>query len=330
MTRFSDTLGQMLSRLQINIFRSAALATVGLLSVIGVFSVPRTMMVKAHSGTGPPYLMINSKYAQTNPLYIPTPNPKVNVGLDIAPEVYLVNVPIHFVVDQVQLQIPDDVFQATTFRWSWNEGETATTTGTDIHHTYSVIGSHLMSLEAKGPDSADFVLIDSVQLDILPTLEYQRPSLAMMVVGKNGDTFRTGSPIQFFARAAADPSASISDYFWVLDKEHTSSNVAPVNTYTEKDFFTFAYVRVRDSQGFQAFAGSQVSGDNGQITFFQPPATEGLPFIDAAQVRVAAPTAEITQRSGRRTRWWSIGGGIALILIVGSLLQSPTIKRRQP
>ena len=285
-------------------------ATVG-----GIFcGVP---VAKAHNGGGPPYLSINGKYAGANPLSVPLAHQVIMVGLDRAPELYLVNTPIHFVIDPAQIQLPANVFKQTIFRWSWAEGSPATDAGPSVTHTYSHIGSYFMSVEAKGPDSNDFSLIDSVQLDIVDNLQYKLPTATIALRSTARKVYGSGQSIPLTIEATADTSASISSYRWAFNDGRTVLSKYTVLNYSDRDFFDFMVAEVKDSNGFVGIDEAQVNGDNGVISF--------SPASGLHQLPLSSDTTGLGQASSNTKfpLWEYALGGILLLTIAIGIMKFP-------
>ncbi len=84
---------------------------------ISFFFLSTSASVFAHEGDGPPFVKVNDIYAQTNPLFEGIPTEKgLIIPQDIAPHTYLVNTPIHLVIDPVQLGLDPSTLNEVEFR----------------------------------------------------------------------------------------------------------------------------------------------------------------------------------------------------------------------
>lgn len=226
--------------------------------------------VYAHAGGGPPFLKINGTFSQTNKLYAGGTN--ISVSQDDAPEKYLVNTPIEFEIDTTQLQVPKEILEQSQFRWTWEEGSTAYEYGTKISHTYTKPGSYLMLLDVKTNEDPRFLVINTVQLDIVENKTYQTPRAKISVVG---NSYKSGKSISFKAQAVADPNASIKEYTWYFGNEEPRTGKDVTFTYKEPLFFDYIFLKVTDSNSFYAYDAVQVSGDEGNIAFYSLSQNEG-------------------------------------------------------
>src|SRR5258706_9573209 len=150
----------------------------------------------AHTGGGPPFLEVNGKYALTNPFFSNDPN--INIPQDVNPETspLYVNEPISFIIDTDKLLVPPNIARASTFRWTFDENTGEQQIGKDLTYTYHKAGSHLITLEVNAPGETEFLVIDTVQIDILPDKNYHLPKASMAVQTDKGSVAK---PILFTA-----------------------------------------------------------------------------------------------------------------------------------
>lgn len=257
--------------------------------------------VDAHAGGGPPFLLINGKYAQANKLYAGGAN--ITISMDDAPEKYLVGQPIQFKVDAEKLLVPKDVIEKSTFRWSWEEGSQAYDYGLEVSHTYPQQGSYLMSLMVKGPEEADFLILDTIQMDILPRSGYRTPTAAIHIVGKS---YKTGKPVDFTSKTTTDPSTSVKAYEWHFGAEPPVREADTSYTYKDAYLFDYIFLKVADGNGFYVWDAIQVSADNGEIEFFS--LQSNSPNVPTVSGGLTLPSA--------KTLMGSIGA-VILVVIIG-------------
>lgn len=224
--------------------------------LLGLF--PQTVL--AHSGGGPPFLLINGTYAQTNPYYLG--GPQVPVSQDLPPEKYIVNEPLQLVIDTTKLQVPKDIIDQSSFRWSFYDGSKDYHYGTKLSYTYPKVGSFLMNLEVKGPQDQEYFLLDTVQMNIVPSQGYQLPTAK---IATTDTKFLSGKPIHFVAQTTADPSSGIQSYHWYFSNQKAGQDQNPIYTYTEKLFVEYVFLQVVDKNGVAAIDAIQSVGTDGVI-----------------------------------------------------------------
>lgn len=278
-------------------------------SLLAVLSWLNVQPSLAHSTEGLPYLSINGTFVQENPLTNELPNQEYQLGLDSSPEVYLVNQPLSFVIDQTRLQVTDDIWQASSFRWTWDEGAVPTDTGPEITHQYSSIGSHLVTLELKTPGSSEFEILNTLWVDVVSDINYTLPTVFIYLVADEGQTQKTGDNLSFYAKVTNDPSTSITTFQWDFGKGRLTSGQTTYMIFPDQDFFSYITLRVKDSNGFVAHDGTQVGGTQGVITFFQPPDGEGLPTL--------TPFRDAVVEADKSSTWGWIIGGLGVVLCIG-------------
>lgn len=218
----------------------------------------------AHVGGGPPFLVVNGVYAQTNPYFFN--DPSINIPQDYTGKTYLVNNPIDLFVDTKQLMVPPDIVARSTFRWTFAEGSTDYAYGVKLTHTYTKPGSYLLSLEVKAPEEAQYTLIDTVQLDVLPNDHYQLPKASMAIAT---DHRNANKPLFFQSNYSVDPSTKLKNIIWGFGDGATSVQSDAYHTYTSlQDYSTFPVIfRVTDTNGFKGYAGVIVESIKGKLHF---------------------------------------------------------------
>ncbi len=220
--------------------------------------------VSAHTGSGPPFLLVNGQYAQTNPFYMGVPDFKLLISQDVSPAKYLVNQPIQFSIDGPKLQVPQDVLSHSTFRWSFENGSTDYKFGLTQPYTYSKVGSHLLSVWVKGPQETEYTLIDTVKVDVVPNMHYQLPQTKITV---SGNKLQLHQPLSFYNNTTTDKSAKVQSYLWYLDNNSYTTQANPVYTYNQGDFLNYVFLQVTDSNGFLVDAAITVDGTGQDLAF---------------------------------------------------------------
>jgi hypothetical protein len=229
--------------------------------------------VNAHIGGGPPILKINDKYAQTNP-YFQQEVIAMNVSQDVAPETYLVGKQIKLAIDVPQLlkqtTFPSDVKNTISFRWSVFQGtnfdnvEKTYEYGDQVSYTFQKAKSYLVLIEAKNTDD-EFIVIDTVQLNVVPSLAYRLPTVSLFV----GQDKNPEKPMFFVSQANVDSSSKIAKSLWDFGEnkllegssiERTFDPMTPYNT-------RMVFHRIVDSQGLSTDVGFAAENFQGAIRF---------------------------------------------------------------
>lgn len=274
-------------------------------------------MVSAHVGGGPPFLEINGKYALTNPFF--SNDPAINIPQDTNPETakLFVNQPIHFAIDTDKLLVPPEVAAASTFRWTMDENSTNHLFGKSFTFQYKETGSHLITLEAKGPNETDFLVIDTIQADILPDANYHLPKASIAVATNNRDSIK---PILFKSSIHSDPSAKITKMIWGFGDGQNSTDANSLHHYNNAaNYATFPVVfRIVDSHKFFSDAGVVVQVRNGKFSFIDANGKENtIPVSDKIEEEKKQP-----KPSSFNPLFIIVGLGIAILGVIVFLYKS--------
>lgn len=270
--------------------------------LICLFFTPKA---SAHTGGGPPFLEVNGKYAQTNPFFSNDPN--INIPQDSNPETapLYINEPISFIIDTDKLLVPPDIAHASTFRWTFDENSGEQQTGKNLTYTYHKAGSHLITLEVKAPGETDFLVIDTVQIDILPDKGYHLPKASMAVETDKG---LVSKPVSFTAHIQVDKTAKVKAMIWGFGDGASSKSQNVTHLYKDvPNYATYPVVfRVVDDHGFISDAGIIAEAKNGIFHFIDGNGKEGtIPVSDIAK--------SVSEKKNDRKQGFSI---IALITII--------------
>jgi hypothetical protein len=178
----------------------------------------------------------------------------------------LVNKPISLYVDTNQLLVPPDIAAASTFRWTMAEGSKEYKFGQKLQYTYTKPGSYIMSLEVKAPGESDFLLIDTLQLDVLPYSNYKLPQAHISIAT---DHRQSKKPMLFQSTFSADPSTKVSAIIWGFGDGATSTKKDVLHTYTNlQDYATIPVIfRVTDKNHFSGYAGVILLANKGTLHF---------------------------------------------------------------
>lgn len=218
----------------------------------------------AHVGGGPPFLMVNGVYAQTNPYYFN--GQAITIPQDFTGKTYTVHTPITLFVDTKQLLVPPDVANASTFRWTMAEGSKEHSFGQKLVYSYNKPGSYIISLEVKAPGETNFLLIDTVQLDILPNATYKLPQVHIAVAT---DHRQGEKPMVFQSNFSVDPATKIASTTWGFGDGKTATQPTVLHTYTNlPEYATIPVVfRVQDTNHFSSYAGVILISNKGTLHF---------------------------------------------------------------
>lgn len=278
-------------------------------------------VAQAHLGGGPPFLKINGKDAQTNSLNqgasvmtIPWDNP---------PETYHINQPITFEIDVSELMkattVPPEYANDIKIRWSVATGDNfeikgeSYDEGSRITKTIADGGSYLIIIEAKLPADSDFILINTVQINVLPSTEYELP-FASVFIGTQFDDVKKN--VLLVSDASTDPSANVKKQLWdfgdgiLQEGESITRKFEDVETMGTEQVFH----RVVDEQGFIADVGFMAENQNGKLQF--------LPFDNEKNLSVTVGTyQDAAVRAGRAQNKLSVpaflGVGSGIIVLIG-------------
>ncbi len=233
--------------------------TISILTAVFV-TITHPSPLSAH-GSGPAYLKVNERYAQSN-LSASVQDPQLKIGQDRSPyEKYLVNTPINFEIDIANFPIPENLKKEVQIRWIWDEGDTNYGKGTKISHTYDQIGSHHISMQGKLPNESDFATVNTITVDVVPDMNYIVPSATISVPEFGLHAYK---PLHFTANVTKDPSTEIESYFWKLDEKVYKTESAPTHNYNQKGYLAKQVIlRITDKNGLEGFAYLALVGDAG-------------------------------------------------------------------
>ena len=169
-------------------------------------------------------------------------------------------------------------------------------------HAYTKEGSHLVTLEALAPGDTSYIVLDTVQVSIVPQSGYKLPTVA---VAAQRDSFASQKPLTFISQARVDPSVQPAAYLWDFGDGSTSTAASPQHTYADSDFSHFVYVQLTDSYGLKATNGISVTGDRSKISL--------TPLIVTAS---AVPLVDVPQAPKRSATSNSLIIGLAFLVIL--------------
>jgi len=210
---------------------------------------------------GIPFLQINNKQVLVNPAFSGYTDLKMIVPQDLAPDKYLPGTKLNFTIDPQALGFPQETLNQSKIRWSWDSGDRQYSTELNPQHTYTEIGSHIVTMEILFPGNPDYIVYDTIQIDIVPSLSYQLPNT---IITTNGIDVDTTKEITFTQKTTTDPSASVQSYLWKLDSGVYATEPEPKYNYKRTDFFEQVYLQTKDSKGF--LSTTVISVTNGKVS----------------------------------------------------------------
>lgn len=227
----------------------------------------------AHSGTGPPFLSINGKLANTNPYS--------SAMEDFGPQNYLTGQPITFSLDMKALNIPPSVAENSKFRWSFSNSNKNYEYGQELSHTFTIPQTYFVTLDALPPETETYVPLDTIQINVLPNNNYHLPKDTISV---RVDSIKSTSPIQFLSNVTLDPSATSVSYFWDFGDGDSSREKNPTHIYQGTDFAYLVSLKLTDSNKFVTYTGLIAGANNGKL-YFEDPFTKNkkISVHDASQ-----------------------------------------------
>lgn len=269
--------------------------------------------VEAHVGGGPPFLVVDGVYAATNPYYFN--DPAINIPQDYTGKTYLVNKPISLSIDLQQLLVPPDIAAKSTFRWTFSEGSSQHEFGTRLEHTYTKPGSYIISLEALAPGETQYVLLDTVELDVLPNAQYKLPTALMAVETTHRQSTK---PILFKSTYATDTSTKVKNIIWGFGDGTTATQQNVLHTYTNlQDYSTFPVIfRITDANGFKGYAGVIVEASQGSLHFVNNVGKENtIPVSNTITAETSTVSNKVTGAGPSLLVFIIIGGVIFIVII---------------
>jgi hypothetical protein len=232
-----------------------------LTAILMLSLIIRLPLASAH-GSGPPYLLVNGRYAQTNPIQGLATD---IFSLDTTSETFVVGESIQFEVDLKNLGFNADV------RWKWNKSDSNYEEGLKQRHTYSKPGSYFVTLQVKGPPTNNkFADFNSVRINVAPKEGYVAPSVKIVAEGKDGGE---EWDVTYKAEVTKDPSATIESYKWFLGDGAQADSQLINHSYKKGFYQAFPFLIVEDSNGLFAAMAFQIDESNNKFTI------KALPFF---------------------------------------------------
>jgi hypothetical protein len=225
-----------------------------------LFLLASPSSIYAHAGGGPPFLKINDKYAYSNPFYIIQPS--FIIPMDAISDNFVVGQQINFKIDTAFLGVPEEILKQSTFRWQFEENGPFIE-GLEHKYTYNKTGSYLVTIEAKGPGDSSYIVLDSLQINVIPSQLYQAPSV---FIKSDSETSTLGKPIKFYADIKTDPSTSIKSYQWDFGDKKLRSGKEETATFSENDIYQPVFLKITDTNNLTSHTAIAVSSKDNKIT----------------------------------------------------------------
>src|SRR5579859_6854604 len=163
------------------------------LALIVIALIHPVQRVAADPGGTTPFLTINGRYTTLYPVSVSSlPYTQFNVPLYAAPDSYLLNQPLTFVLDSNLMPISRDDLPHAQFTWDFGDGTKAE--GLQNTHSYTKIGSYILTVQVENaPHYTPLNFYDpslpfnAVLINILPDSAYQLPQ-AVIAINHQGVT----------------------------------------------------------------------------------------------------------------------------------------------
>lgn len=228
--------------------------------------------VSAHAEGLTPFLSINGVSPDMHPLQkesiITT---SIVIPEDLAKESYLINEPVSFTIDTDVLAkvYSEDALSTITYEWDFGDGASAE--GTAVRHTYTSIGSKIVTIYANFNDPEAGLppqKIEIVQVNIAPDASYTLPQPYIIANNKalDGDSHEVNmqNPVAFDVQFRNTPSADIASYQWDFGEGGKSTAKKAVYRYTTDPAIVTPVLKVTDKNGFIVFTSGLLT--NGKTT----------------------------------------------------------------
>jgi len=215
-----------------------------------------TTQTYAHLAGQPPFFLINGTYTGYYPVYVTSLKDFV-LPQDTAPENYLPNQSLNFEIDSAMLPFPQSIIDKTTFSWDFGDGTKAE--GLTAKHSYTKIGSFLLTITANYGsyrDSNTRPILQAILLNIVPNKNYKLPKAIIKVNGETIEDPNSSIPlnekkITLDASSSVEGSAKITSYFWDIGDGKSTHQRIFEHSYTDYNkTYIFPLLRVVDANGF--------------------------------------------------------------------------------
>jgi opacity protein-like surface antigen len=203
----------------------------------------------AHS-TAPSFFQINGKITTHNELAEMVTGSTIKLPKDVAPDNYVVNQPIDFAIDPNALQMVYGQQAVDRAKYNWDYGDGTKATGTTNRRTYSKPGTYLLTIQADFGSGSPAQLIESVHMNIVPTLTYQMPAANIKVNGKAADDpTRSNLEVDFKNELTFEAPPGAKEYQWDFGDGRSASGQRVSHKFKRSDVLAVPLLRVKDANG---------------------------------------------------------------------------------
>lgn len=208
----------------------------------------------AHDMSETPFFTVNGVGAHPNPLHTAGIEPsKVIIPHDIMQVTYLINQQLFFKLteEQVSERFPESIYGPVEFSWDFGDGTKAT--GIENRHTYTSIGTKIVSIEATFPESDEkSQIVDQVILQVYPNIYYKLPKATISVDGQVvSDTQEVNlqKPLKYEATVTGATSTDLT-YTWDFGDGTVKEGEIVVYRYKDNTTYVTPILQVTDENGF--------------------------------------------------------------------------------
>lgn len=244
---------------------------------------------EGHLAGQPPFFKVNGAYA--NLYFVPlTSLSNFQLPQDMPSGKYLVNSPLVFELDVARLPNanPQNISQTT---FTWNFGDGSEFSGLKTSHTYTKMGSYILTITAFDNTTPTPQLLESALINVLPNPDYQLPKAVITVNGRQSQDpltdilqFQLGTKLHFDASLS---KGQIISYWWDFGDQKSSTQKTVDHYYPGDLTQVFPVLRVKDNQGFisDSFVEVQNSSQGNFVTNSPKPvakkvvSTSQLPIV---------------------------------------------------
>lgn len=220
-------------------------------------------------GSGPPYVKLNGQYLTTNPIVNAmglgfAPTGSIALGSDSTSSAYLVNQELTFEIDEQFFPNPyqtpnpfgqpkDQTALTVIYQWDFADGSQPVE-GQTVTHAYTKPGTYIIDLKVKYPEkNPEFAGVNTMQIDIVPSMEYKRPMAKININGKLIENpLRDTTEIKPAVPVSFDGSSSVGNivkYQWDFGDEKSSEKKMTKHRYSRDSYFPVPVLRVTDENG---------------------------------------------------------------------------------
>lgn len=212
-----------------------------------VYPVP----ILAHDKAQPYFLRLNDSYLDHYPIKS-TSLPDFILPQEIDSTPLLVNQPITFEIEKNNIPLQDKKSADDSFIIDFGDGQKSN--GIHLEHSYTQIGSYILTLSVKPLFAEHEIIFDHVLINIVPDKNYQLPQAVIKI---NNAASLPETVIDFRKQVSLDGIDSksnnqIVNYLWDLGDGKSTDSSSVDHTYANYNFGANVLLRVKDQKGFIA------------------------------------------------------------------------------